>query len=124
MIVRALTSLGDWTFGAGKNNYLSENAAVAQSIGTRLASWLGDCFFATNAGIDWFTFLGGSKNQLALELAINAVILNTQSDGVNVVTGIVSSNFNLNDSTRQFSVTYSVGTIFGPVNGVVTQSLG
>ncbi len=118
MIVRAITSEGDWTYGAGRNNYLSANAAVAQSIGTRLLSFLGDCFFATNAGIDWWNLLG-NKNLLALELAINAVILNTES-----VTGIISLSTNLDHETRAFSASYSVSTSFGNVKGIVNQNLG
>jgi hypothetical protein len=124
MIVRALSSIGDWTYGAGKNNYLSANAAVAQAIATRLQSFLGDCFFATDAGIDWFTFLGGSKNQLALHLAISAVILNTQTNGMSVVTGITTLSVILNDMTRNFVITYSATTVFGNVEGVVNQNLG
>lgn len=124
MIVRALTATGDWTFGAGKNNYLSANAAVAQAIGTRLLSFLGDCFFATDAGLDWWTFLGGSKNQLALQLAINATILNTQSQGVNVVTGVTLLSINLDHVSRHLSIAYAATTIFGPINGVVEQNMG
>lgn len=123
MIVRALSPTGDWTFGAGKNNYLQANAAVAQAIGTRLLSFLGDCFFATNVGIDWFNLLG-NKNQLALQLAISATILNTQSLGQNVVTGITNLSLNLDHTSRLFSVTYSATSIFGPVQGVVNQNLG
>lgn len=93
MIVRALNKDGDWTFGAGKANYLSGVDALKQSISTRLNSYLGDCFFATNAGIDWFTFCGGSKSQLALQLAINAVILNTAN-----VTGIITTQVSLSPS--------------------------
>jgi hypothetical protein len=124
MRVRALDSNGDWTFGAGLNNYLTGTAAVSQAIATRLLSFLGDCFFATNEGIDWFTFLGGSKNQLALQLAINAVILNTQSQGVNVITNIVAVSVQLNDVTRAFTVTYEVTSIFGTVTGTINQNLG
>lgn len=123
MRVRALTSTGDWTYGAGLNNYLNANAAAAQAIGTRILSFLGDCFFATSAGIDWFNLLG-SKNQLALQLAINTTILNTQSQGQQVVTEITNLSLNLNDTTRVFTVSYQVKTIFGTVEGVVNQNLG
>lgn len=123
MIVRSLDANGDWTFGSGINNYLSGAAAVGQVVATRLLSFLGDCFFATNAGIDWFNLIG-NKNQLALNLAISATILNTQSDGQNVVTGITTLNVNLNDATRAFSVSYEITTIYGTITGVVTQNLG
>lgn len=114
MIVRQIDSSGDWTYGASKNNYVSSNAAVAQTIACRLRMFLGDCFFATNQGIDWFNFLGGSKNELALQLAINAVILNTDN-----VTGIVLLSMSLDPQTRVFSVAYTVSTTFGNVQGVV-----
>lgn len=124
MRVRALNSQGDWTFGAGQNNYLTNKAAVSQAIGTRLLMFLGDCFFATNQGIDWFTFLGGSKSQLALQLAINAVILNTQSQGVPVITEIVALNVSLNSVTRAFAITYEATTVFGTISDEVNINLG
>lgn len=117
MIVRALNAQGDWTFGAGKNNYLQANAAVGQTILCRLGMFLGDCFFATNQGIDWFNLLGG-KNLLQLELAISAVILNTKN-----VTGLVTLSTDLDSITRNFSASYEVTTTFGNVKGVVNQTL-
>lgn len=123
MIVRALSPTGDWTFGAGLNNYLSAGNAVTQAIATTLMMFLGDCFFATNTGIDWLNLLGG-KNSLALSLSINSAILNIQSQGQQVVTQINSVNFDVNEDTRAFSVTYNVQTIYGTVTGTVNQNLG
>jgi len=110
MRVRAITATGDWTFGAGQNNYKTGKNAVAQSIQTRLSSFLGDCFFDLGAGIDWLNFLNGSKNQLALNLAISSIILNTEG-----VLTMVQLSVNLNHVTRNFSVSYTVNTIFGTV---------
>src|SRR3954470_19732138 len=104
MIVRSLDANGDWTFGKGKNNYLSANAAIVQIISTRLNSYLGDCFFALDAGLDWFNLLG-SKNQLALELAVRAIILNTPE-----VVAIVDVSINLDNNTRRISMRYTVET--------------
>ena len=118
MIVRALTSTGDWTFGAGLNNYKSANNAVAQSIQTRCLSFLGDCFFDTGAGIDWFNFLNGSKNQLALQLAISAVILNTDN-----VTGIKQLSINLDHGTRKFTISYAAITSYSTTQGVFSYDL-
>jgi hypothetical protein len=106
MIVRSLDSNHDWTFGQGLNNYLSNSAAVAQNIDTRLLMVLNDCFFATNQGIDWFNFLS-SKSQLALSLAVQSTILNTTG-----VTGLVSSNVSLNDPTREITMNYTVNTVY------------
>lgn len=104
--VRALTQNGDWSFGLSGNNYLSGNAAIEQNIQTAFSSFLGNCFFEATAGIDWYNLLG-NKNPTALTLAINATIL-----GVQGVTGILQTTINLNNTTRNLSVEYSVTTIY------------
>lgn len=108
MRVRALDGVGDWTFGKGQNDYLFGKEAIGQNIQTRVSSFLGDCFFDTAAGIDWFNLLG-SKNELGLNLAISAVILNTP--GVTRVNQLVAD---LNRTTRRFTVQYDV-TVAVPV---------
>lgn len=104
MIVRAITEDGDWTFGKGRNDYRAGLLAIAQVIDTRLKSFLGDCFFATNQGIDWWNLLG-AKNQLALTLAISRTILNTPN-----VTGLLPLTLSLDDASRVLSVSYNVQT--------------
>lgn len=106
MRVRALDGTGDWTFGKGQNNYLTNNAAVAQNIKTRLLSFLGDCFFDMGAGLDWFTYLGG-KDQIAVNLAVSAVILNTAG-----VTGLRQVSINLDATSRKLSISYRVQTSY------------
>lgn len=115
MIVRALDTNGDWTFGKGRNDYKSSTAAISQNIQTRLLSFLGDCFFDNSAGIDWFNLLGG-KNQTTLALNISAVILNT--DGV---LNLLQLSLNL-DVNRNLTIVYSVNTVSGIVQNVVTQT--
>lgn len=117
MIIRALDGNGDWTYGKGRNNYYSGNSAVAENIQTRLASFLGDCFFDTAAGIDWFNLLGG-KDQLALNLAISAVILNTPN-----VTGILQLSVNLSRGTRAVTIQYNVQTTYSQVSGTFQYDL-
>lgn len=110
MIVRSIDTEGDWNFGKGKNDYKKDNKAVAQSIKTRLSSFLGDCFFDANAGIDWFNLLGG-KNQLAINLAVSTTLLNTED-----VTEIKQLSVSLSAASRQLSITYTVKTSFGIVS--------
>lgn len=105
MRVRALDENHDWTFGKGKNDYLIDIDAVVQDINTRLLSFLGDCFFATNQGIDWWKLLGG-KDKKALTSAISSTILNTA--GVN---GLVELNVVL-DNTRNIFIQYQVTTVY------------
>jgi len=115
--VRALTATGDWTFGQGLSNYKTGQAAVAQNIQTRLSSFLGDCFFDQGAGIDWFNLMG-SKNQVALNLAINAVILNTAN-----VTGILQVAINVS-TARRITIQYRVQTTYSVLSDVFQYDLG
>lgn len=116
MIVRALDGNGDWQFGKGKNDYKRNLNATAQNISTRLKSFLNDCFFAANEGIDWFNLLG-SKNQQAISLAVSSVILNTVD-----VTSIVSLQINLSVN-RTITIQYNVSTVYGRTSDVVTSIL-
>jgi len=75
-----------------------------------LNMFLGDCFFATNVGIDWLNLLGG-KDRVSLNLAINTAILNTVG-----VTGLVQTSLTLN-SSRQLTVNYTVNTVYSTLSG-------
>lgn len=105
MIIRALDGNGDFTFGAGFQNYLTKQNAIALDIKTRLQCFLGDCFFDAGSGLDWFNLLG-SKNEAALLFSVKSVILNTP--GVNNVTLLSKSQ-----SGRGLTVIYEVNTVFG-----------
>ena len=117
MIVRQIDVNGDWTFGSGKNNYLSNNAAVAQNLETRLRSFLGDCFFDQLAGINWFSLLG-SKNETALLLSISTVISNTPN-----VIGILELSAILNNN-RSITVSYVVQTTYSSVSNSFEFNIG
>lgn len=115
MIVRALDGNGDWTFGAGKNNYKKNNDAIAQNVTTRLRSFLGDCFFDLEAGIDWWTLLG-SKNLTGLSLAQRLTILNTAG-----ITSLIELSTNL-DENRKLTTSYSSRTVYSaeePLTGTI-----
>lgn len=116
MIVRAIDANNDWQFGKGKNDYRTDILAVSQNIKTRLQSFLGDCFFKTDEGIDWFNLLG-SKDLEALKLAINTTILNTQDV---VKLNEVSANL---DKNRNLTVIFDVLTTFGQAGGTTTISV-
>lgn len=117
MRVRALDVDGNWLYGKGQNDYLKNNAAVAQDIKTRLLSFLGNCFFDLGAGIDWFNYLG-SKDQTALNLSISAVILNTAN-----VTGLKQLSVVLNRDTRILTIRYQVQTTFSVLSGAFQYDL-
>ncbi len=105
MIISNLDKDGDWMFGNGLGNYLTQNAAIGLNIKTRLKSWVGDCFFDTGAGIDWTNRLGSKNQRALLELDLRRVIL--RSFGV---TSIVTFDTVVVD--RSFTANYEVNTIY------------
>lgn len=105
MIFRELDENHDWVFGRGLQNMTRENQAIGLNIKTRILSWVGDCFFDMNAGIDWVNRLGSKNQRALLELDLKRIIL--QSDGV---TGILAFDTNL--IGRRFSASYTVSTIY------------
>lgn len=105
MIFRALDENHDWTFGNGKNNFLSESAAIGLNVKTRILSWVGDCFFDMGAGIDWANRLRSKNQRTLLELDLRRIILTSFG-----VTGITAFSTSLN--VRAFNASYEADTIF------------
>ena len=117
IIIRATDGNSGWLFGKGLNDYASNLNAVAFDIGMNLRMFVNDCFFAKNAGIDWFNLMG-SKNQVAIGLAINAAILNTTG-----VTGILQTNYNIS-SGRLLTVEYKVQTVYSMLQSQFVYDFG
>ncbi len=105
MIFRNLDENGDWQFGAGRGDFLADNPAIGLNIATRIKSWVGDCFFDKNAGIDWTNRLGSKNQRTLLELDLRRIILTSFG-----VTGILTFDTVL--VIRNFTANYSVNTIF------------
>lgn len=118
MRVRSLDSNGDWEWGNGKGNYKQGNAAIAQNIKTRLSSFVSDCFFDLEAGLDWYGLLG-YKDKVALRLAVSSVILNTTE-----VTGLKQINLNYNAVTRDLTITYKAQTTYSTLTDIYQYSQG
>lgn len=106
MIVRGVDTNNDWLFGKGRNDYKTNLNAIIQNIKTRLQSFLGDCFFAQSAGVDWFNLLGG-KDRTALQLEVSSAILNTEG-----VTKLNDLSITENRTTRRITLQYNVDTVF------------
>lgn len=108
-MIRALDVNHDWTFGQSQSNYLNENMEIKQNVECRIISFLGDCFFAVNDGIDWFNLLERNKLE-ELENAVQQDIIET--DGVTAVNEIDV----LLGSDRKLFLSYNIDTIY--TNGV------
>ena len=106
MIIRKLDQDHDWNFGKGLSDYATAEAAVEENTQTRLLSWVGDCFFALQEGVDWKGRLDVGQ-QAALTEELKTILL--QSFGVVSVDDIQIS---FDGATRVFSGKYNIQTIF------------
>lgn len=105
MSFRNLDSNHDWTFGSGKSNYVIENQEIALNLETRILSFLGNCFFATDEGIDWFNLLD-YRYQDRLENSVQEVVKNTPGvTGINSIDVLIGAN-------RQIRIAYDIQTIY------------
>ena len=100
MRFRNVDASGDWVFGKGRNSYLRDTDALMMNIKTRLLSFFNDCFFDTEAGIDWWTYLGG-KDQKAILASVQRTVLRSSN-----VKRIVNMKSILKN--RKFSIELSV----------------
>ena len=107
IIIRALDSLGDWTFGLGKQNYLSTQKAINLNIQTRLLEFLNNAFWNMDAGMDWTRLLGTPGTKQEITLSSRSIILN--SYGVNSVNSI---SIVYSRSTRNIILSYNINTIY------------
>lgn len=106
MSVRAIDTNRDWMFGQGRQSYKVGEAELGQMINTRVLSFLGDCFFATDEGIDWWNLLGrGNQKEQLLKQSIGLTILNTEG-----VTAI--NNVDIMRRGRDVVIYYDVQTIY------------
>lgn len=116
MTTRKIDENGDWTFGNGKGNYIIENEEVIQNLKTRLRSFLGDCFFSLESGIDWFNLCGG-KDLVKLRLSLSTTILNTDN-----ITRLNEIDVQLSED-RKATIRYNVNTTYGEISDEINLEL-
>lgn len=105
MAIRALTKNHDWQWGQNKNSYVQEEKEIAENLETRILSFLGDCFWATDEGIDWWNLLDYNQ-QGKLEYAVQEVISNTPGvTAINSVDAVMGAH-------RKLTIHYSINTIY------------
>lgn len=108
MTFRKLDENGDWTFGQGLSNYEKDEAAIDLNIQTRLLSWVGDCFFDLQSGIDWKHRLDmGQAQTLVDEIKSNLI-------SAYGVVAVNSLSADLNRVTRHINIQYNIQTFFSP----------
>lgn len=106
MTTRAIDKNGDWVFGKGGKSYKTGIEEIKQNIATKILEWKGDCFFDTEAGIDWLNILGTKNNTDLLRNQLLQVLSTVEE-----VLEIQELQFNLQN--RIFNISFSVKTTLG-----------
>lgn len=117
---RSLDANGDWVFGGGQSAYATGNTAIQFDIQTALQIFMGECFWNTSFGVDWWNLLGGKNPsaQASIILQVRTVIL-----GVIGVYQINNVSISQNRITRGLSIQYNINTIFSKsVTGSVSTA--
>lgn len=119
MRVRAQDANGDYTFGQSAANFLVDsNAAVAQTIGTRLLLWEGEWFLDVTEGTPWLQRVLGAHTKPLYDAAIQQRVLGTL--GVNSIDEYTST---LDPASRGLAVSMKVSTQFGQVAVALTLNI-
>ena len=113
MAFRNLDGNHDWLFGQGLGNYVTQSREIALNAETRVLSFLGDCFFAVNEGINWWNLLDYNKQE-ELENAVSATIAATPGiEKIESVELVMGAN-------RRLTIEYTAYDIFSTaINGVL-----
>src|ERR1035438_8103349 len=120
--VRALDGNGDPLYGNGTANFISDLAAVAQTIGTTLKLLAGEFFLNLKAGTPMFQeLLSHAITNQAVAMIYQNIIL-----GVPYVTGIASLRVVYTPQARGYAFAAIVTTVFGtlPIYFLLPVSAG
>lgn len=86
---------------------------VAQNVGIRLQTYLGEWFLDNRLGLPWYQDILGKKDIRGSNLAIRNCIATTTG-----VDKVVSFSPLFDTTTRQYSLYTSISTIYGDTTGV------
>jgi hypothetical protein len=104
MSVRAITSSGDWTFGCGRADYMTQSKEISQNVVTRLRSFTNDHFINVSAGNNWLQLFGSLGQQDKILRAVEASVMQTL--GVVSISNIELTNLDYNRRAT-IKITYS-----------------
>ena len=110
MKIRALDSNGDWVFGQGRGSYLVGVPAIIQDIDTALHIFMGEVFWNTTFGVDWFNLIGGKAPQVQQNIILQCRQVIASRQGV---TKINSVTVTFTNYRRTLRVVYDISTVFG-----------
>lgn len=121
MRYRQLSSDGDYTFGQGGLNYLTEKEAVLQAVKTRLKLLMGEWWEDLEDGFPLFQVIllqrGNEDGRKTIDLLVQERILATER-----VTGIES--FESKMINRQYQAKAVINTEYGQITDTVALEVG
>lgn len=115
---RAIDADGDWVWGFGRSSYFRNNDAIQADIKTALQIFMGEVFWNTEFGVDWWNLIGGKNPsaQAGIILQTRTVILSVKG-----VAQINNVSVSFLSGTRKLSLQYSINTIFSQnITGTIT----
>ncbi|ELI8406991.1 hypothetical protein RSJ44_003700 [Yersinia enterocolitica] len=107
MIVSALDKNNDWTFGRGRNNYITGGAAIAQKVKCRIRSFKNDNPLNMDDNIDWMYLLSEKNTEREILREIERVTLAT--DGV---MRIIDLSMTVDKKNRHQAIELRIETVF------------
>lgn len=107
MIVSALDKNNDWTFGRGRNNYITGGAAIAQKVKCRIRSFKNDNPLNMDDNIDWMYLLSEKNTEREILREIERVTLAT--DGV---MRIIDLSMTVDKRNRHQAIELRIETVF------------
>lgn len=111
MRYRKLDANGDYSFGAGLQNFwIDVPDAPAQAAMTRLALWEGEWFLNIPDGTRWKTQVLGRYTESTRDIEVRLRILDTP--GIN---SILAYNSSLDRNTRKWQVQATLDTVYGVI---------
>ena len=112
-------SNGDWSLVGGDLPILQDSIeAVQLAIQNRLGLYLAEWFLAPDDGTPWLQQIIGNNTEGTRDIALKEIILGTTG-----VTSIANYFSFLNNSTRNFTVTGTAISLYGPVLFTTSQSV-
>lgn len=129
MKYRKLSPTGDYVFGGSQADFLIDSPnAVVEAVGTTLQLWLGEWYLNTSSGVPYPESVLGYHSKEEADTAIQTAILGVTVtiSSTNVpggyapgqsalgVNGIVNFESVIDPTTRAYSASCTLNTIYGP----------
>ena len=117
MKYRKLTSMGDYSFGSGSNNYVDGNEAVAQAIKTKLLLFYGEWWENLGEGIPMFQSVLGQTNPETIKSSLS-MLVEQRIVEVEEVDSVKNIEIDYDRKNRTISMEVDVATKSGEIVNV------